>query len=94
MFRNIDVLRQCHYICTHTHARTHHSSKYHKAYYAAVEKVPLSVSEDHISRSLHSRKVYLELYIPCTICVFGGTPFRCLPWLSSMQMTVPGTVRS
>jgi len=25
------------------------------------------------------RKIDLELYIPCTICVFGGTPFRCWP---------------
>ena len=40
------------------------------------------------------RKVDLELYIPCTICVFGGTPFRCLAWLSSIYMTVAGTVRS
>ena len=30
------------------------------------------------------RKVDLELYIPCTICVFGGTPFKCLAWLSSI----------
>jgi len=31
-----------------------------------------------------SKKVDLEMYIPCTICVFGGTPFRCLAWLSSI----------
>ena len=30
------------------------------------------------------RKVDLELYIPGTICVFGGTPFKCLAWLSSI----------
>ena len=26
-------------------------------------------------------KVYLQLYIPCIICVFGRTPFKCLAWL-------------
>ena len=56
----------------------------HKGYYAAVEKVTFSVLGDYISRSPHSRKVDLELYIPCTICVFGGTPFRCLAWLPSI----------
>ena len=45
---------------------------------------PFSMRGDHISRSLHSRKVDLELYIPCTICVFVGSPFRCLACLSSI----------
>ena len=30
------------------------------------------------------RKVDLALYIPCTIWVFRGTPFRCLAWISSI----------
>ena len=56
------------YINTHRHTHKHTYTHTHThTYYAAVEKVSFSMPVGYISRSLHSRKVDLELYIPCTL---------------------------
>jgi len=44
-----------------------------------------SVNGDVIfSGSRILKQIYLELYIPSTICVFGGAPLRSLAWLSTI----------